>query len=102
MPVSRKRWLLAIYLDLAVFSAAWGLILHFVAPGREFALLRSMAFGLLEAMLLGLVRWSPGEYLLSITVPSRRDDSIVRRAASPMRQGAERLSMRACGRTNPS
>lgn len=76
VPVSNKRWLLAIYLDLVLFSAAWGLIINFVAPGREFTLLRYLAFGLLEAMLLGVVRWSPGEYLLSITVPRRPSDPI--------------------------
>jgi hypothetical protein len=87
VPVSKKRWLLAIYLDLVVFSAAWGLILHFLAPGREFTLLRYLVFGLLEAMLLGLVRWSPGEYLLSISFLCRADDPVVPEGAEPLEAG---------------
>jgi hypothetical protein len=71
VPVSRRRLLLAIYLDFVVFSALWGLLDHYLFRGPEGW--RSLSgpakfttFLLLELLLHKTVRWSPGRWLLSI------------------------------------
>jgi len=76
LPASKKRLLLAVYLDLVLFSAVLGLLLHYIAPGQEHTLLKYAAFCGLEGVLLGLVKWSPGEYMLSIRQVRRQNDPI--------------------------
>jgi hypothetical protein len=82
-PASKKRLALAIYLDLVVFSAAWGVVIHFVAPGRQHTLLQYGIFAALEAMLLAVVKWSPGEYFLSVFYGRRPYEPIEPEGTAP-------------------
>ena len=83
LSASKKRLALAIYLDLVVFSAAWGVMIHFVAPGRQHTLLQYRMFAVLEAMLLAVVKWSPGEYFLSVFYSRRPYDPIEPEGTAP-------------------
>jgi hypothetical protein len=69
VPVSRKRWLLAIYLDYLVVGAVFTLAGHFVAPGRDLTIAVHLMFVIVEVLLVRVVKWSPGEFLMSISVP---------------------------------
>jgi hypothetical protein len=78
VPVSRRRILLAVYLDFVLFSALWGLLDHFLfkGPGGWKNLsgpAKFTTFVLLELLLHKTVRWSPGRWLLSI-VPLKSMD----------------------------
>ena len=71
VPASKKRFVLAVYLDLLIFNTVVGLLplalpesLSWPAGNTFFRNL--VAFGLLEVLLQRFVRWSPGNYLLAI------------------------------------
>src|SRR5262245_8393077 len=44
VPASKKRMILVVYLDLVLFSAAWGLGVHFLAPGRQLTAIQYLTF----------------------------------------------------------
>lgn len=73
MPIaSRKRLLLAVYLDYLLFGAPWAIVIWWLsaivpALGREPWYLKLLFFAALETMALRLVAWSPGYALLGIT-----------------------------------
>ena len=70
-PVANRRRLLAVYLDYLIFGAVWALALWGLSKvfptlaGLPFAV-KIAGFLILEALLLRLVRWSPGNQLLGI------------------------------------
>jgi hypothetical protein len=71
LPASRKRRLLAVYLDFIIFGVAWAFVrmaLYALLPElRALDLpLRILAFALVEAILYKLFSWSPGNWLLSV------------------------------------
>lgn len=76
LPASGKRLLLAVYLDLVLFNAAAGILWYYVAPGQEPPWLKYVAFCALEAVLLLVVKWTPGERLLSVRQAKLPSDPI--------------------------
>jgi hypothetical protein len=70
-PATRKRRLLALYLDFVVFSVPWSLLQEFVLSAspelRNLSLLFQFAtFTIIEVVFHFVFHWSPGEWLLSI------------------------------------
>lgn len=71
IPASRLRLILAIYLDWVVYSVPWGLAHAAVSQAwpqwREVATpIQFLLFTVLEVVLHGVVRWSPGRSLLGM------------------------------------
>jgi hypothetical protein len=75
-PATKKRIILAIYLDFLVYWVVWGLALHAIAPGRSYTLPQYIVFGILEFVLLGVVKGSLGEFILGIHFPRTPMDPI--------------------------
>lgn len=75
-PASRKRLVLAAYLDLVLFNTLAALAWRYVAPGQEPPWLKYAVFLGLEAALMLVVRWTPGEWLMSVRQIARAWDAI--------------------------
>lgn len=80
---SRARLILAIYLDLIVFSVPWALLHAFAlrsSPDLEklSTPAKFITFAVLELLLHRVVRWSPGTWLLAIRPAERVVDPIIK------------------------
>jgi hypothetical protein len=80
IPASRKRVLLAAYLDFLLIGAPltvglWTLTGHWPALQSASFPIRVLVFFLIESILLAKVRWSPGFSALGMAVSARSPDS---------------------------
>jgi hypothetical protein len=70
VPASRKRVILAIYLDFILFSLPWALVEYALHTRPEWRALSTpvkfVTFALLELLLHRVIDWSPGRWLLSM------------------------------------
>jgi hypothetical protein len=73
---SGTRLALAIYLDYLLFGSVWSLGLRFLASGESYDLAQYLSFASVEALLIWMVKWSPGEFLMSMEYLREPDDPI--------------------------
>lgn len=81
VPASRARLILSVYLDFVVFSVVWAFLDYFVVrPSPDWQRLSTpgkfVTFAILELLLHRVIRWSPGQWLLSIRLLEYRDLSL--------------------------
>ena len=84
---SRGRLLLSLYLDFIIFSVPWAFVHHFAFQAssdlqRLSTPAKLIMFAILELLLHRIVKWSPGEWLLSIRRVNVQDVSVAADSAS--------------------
>ncbi len=87
---SKKRLLLALYLDYLIFCAPWGIAFWVLTTSildveREPFGLRFILFALLETLFLKFIKWSPGQRLLGVR------DSVTIDPAIPIEKGGKSI-----------